>query len=110
MTSIINQQTQSNQLIANLNEMCKALFNSVDKNAFKYLDELAFLDESKFKTGIELELIGNNIYEGIIGIAISILMGIALYYIVNYFIRKIINEEIENPYTFIIKSIIAGFL
>ena len=32
MTSIINQQTQSNQLIANLNEMCKALFNSVDKN------------------------------------------------------------------------------
>ena len=96
MTSIINQQTQSNQLIANLNEMCKALFNSVDKNAFKYLDELAFLDESKFKTGIELELIGNNIYEGIIGIAISILMGIALYYIVNYFIRKIINEEIEN--------------
>lgn len=109
MTSIINQQTQSNQLIANLNEMCKALFNSVDKNAFKYLDELAFLDESKFKTGIELELIGNNIYEGIIGIAISILMGIALYYIVNYFIRKIINEEIENPYTFIIKSIIAGF-
>ena len=109
MTSIINQQTQSNQLIANLNEMCKALFNSVDKNAFKYLDELAFLDESKFKTGIELELIGNNIYEGIIGIAISILMGIALYYIVNYFIRKIINEEMENPYTFIIKSIIAGF-
>ena len=109
MTSIINQQTQSNQLIANLNEMCKALFNSVDKNAFKYLDELAFLDESKFKTGIELELIGNNIYEGIIGIAISILIGIALYYIVNYFIRKIINEEIENPYTFIIKSIIAGF-
>ena len=94
MTSIINQQTQSNQLIANLNEMCKALFNSVDKNAFKYLDELAFLDERKFKTGIELELIGNNIYEGIIGIAISILMGIALYYIVNYFI---------------IKSIIAGF-
>ena len=88
MTSIINQQTQSNQLIANLNEMCKALFNSVDKNAFKYLDELAFLDESKFKTGIELELIGNNI---------------------NYFIRKIINEEMENPYTFIIKSIIAGF-
>lgn len=101
MTSIINQQTQSNQLISNLNEMCKALFNSVDKNAFKYLDELAFLDESKFKTGIELELIGNNIYEGVIGIA--------LYYIVNYFIRKIINEEMENPYTFIIKSIIAGF-
>ena len=86
MTSIINQQTQSNQLIANLNEMCKALFNSVDKNAFKYLDELAFLDESKFKTGIELELIGNNIYEGIIGIAISILIGIALYYIVNYYV------------------------
>ena len=109
MTSIINQQTQSNQLISNLNEMCKALFNSVDKNAFKYLDELAFLDESKFKTGIELELIGNNIYEGVIGIAISILIGIALYYIVNYFIRKIINEEMENPYTFIIKSIIAGF-
>ena len=44
MTNIVNQQIQGNQLINNLNEMCRALFNSVDKNAFKYLDELAFLD------------------------------------------------------------------
>ena len=109
MTNIVNQQIQGNQLINNLNEMCRALFNSVDKNAFKYLDELAFLDENKFKTSTELDLIGNNVYEGIIGIAISILIGIALYYIINYFIKKIINEEIENPYTFIIKAIIAGF-
>ena len=87
MTSIINQQTQSNQLIANLNEMCKALFNSVDKNAFKYLDELAFLDESKFKTGIELELIGNNIYEGIIGIAIVL-------FVIS--VNNIITKEILN--------------
>ena len=109
MTNIVNQQIQGNQLINNFNEMCRALFNSVDKNAFKYLDELAFLDENKFKTSTELDLIGNNVYEGIIGIAISILIGIALYYIINYFIKKIINEEIENPYTFIIKAIIAGF-
>ena len=109
MTNIVNQQIQGNQLINNLNEMCRALFNSVDKNAFKYLDELAFLDENKFKTSTELDLIGNNVYEGIIVIAISILIGIALYYIINYFIKKIINEEIENPYTFIIKAIIAGF-
>ncbi len=110
MTSIANQQIQGNQLITNLNEMCKALFNSVDKNAFKYLDQLAFLDEKKFKTGLELELIGNNIYEGIIGIAISIIIGITLYYVVNYFIKKMINEQIESPYNFIIKAIIAGVL
>ena len=56
MTNIVNQQIQGNQLINNLNEMCRALFNSVDKNAFKYLDELAFLDENKFKTSTELDL------------------------------------------------------
>ena len=109
MTNVVNQQMQGNQLITNLNEICRVLFNSVDKNAFKYLDKLAFLDEKKFKTGTELQLIGNNLYEGIIGIAISILIGVTLYYIINYFIKKMINEEIESPYTYVIKAIIAGF-
>lgn len=109
MTNIINQPQTANQLITNINEMCKTLFNSIDKNAFKYLDKLAFFDDKSFRNSTELEMIGNNFYEGIIGIGLSVLIGIVLYYIINYFIKKVINEELENPYTFIIKAIIISF-
>ena len=53
MTNIMNQPQTSNQLITNINEMCKTLFNSIDKNAFKYLDKLAFFDDKSFRNSTE---------------------------------------------------------
>ena len=107
MTNIINQPQTSNQLITNINEMCKTLFNSIDKNAFKYLDKLAFFDDKSFRNSTELEMIGNNFYEGMIGIGLSVLIGIVLYYIINYFIksdREFLDYENESDIKYFMEN------
>ena len=95
-------------IIDTINTILGNLFGSIDNNLYSILDDISFissdiLDDKNFEN-----IFGTSASNGILLIANSLLLGIILYFFINYLLSHFTYSQIENPKSFILKLIIYG--
>ncbi len=101
---------ESTNLISNINIVFEKLFNSVERDVFKAIDNIFVIDE----TIVEKEPLSNLIqidginYIGVLANAFIIFF--CIYYIVINFISMYNGNKSESVFKFILKIIVVGIL
>ena len=98
----------SQVVIDTINKIFSELFNSIDTNIFRILDDLTFIKYNILEDKYFGKIFGSSATTGILLIANSLLIGFILYYAVKYLTSNFTFSKIENPVQFIFKLIIFG--
>ena len=95
-----------------INDLLNLFFTSFDNSIYSILDDITFIDSSIMTNNNLLKLFGSSSNNGIILIALSILIGFILYYSVKLFYSYYFsNTYVQNPLQFFIKvTIISIFI
>ena len=94
------------ELIFNsINELFTKLFSSVDNTIYSLLDDIIFIDTNILSESLFQKLLGTS-NSGILLICNSLILGIILYYSINYLLSHLTYSKIDSPKQFVFKSII----
>jgi len=105
----VEQNSNMSQVVIDtINKIFSELFNSIDTNLFKILDDITFINSNILEDKYFGKIFGSSATTGILLIANSLLIGFILYYAVKYLTSNFTFSKIENPVQFIFKLIIFG--
>lgn len=95
-------------IIDTINTILDTLFSSIDNNLYSILDKITFvgsdiLDDNNFE-----KIFGTSASNGILLIANSLLLGFVLYYSIKHLMSRLTYQNVDNPFSFIIKMILFG--
>ncbi|MBR3199450.1 MAG: hypothetical protein IKG27_05500 [Bacilli bacterium] len=71
------------------------------------MDDIVFVNKDIINDEIIGKIIGMNTYSGIVLIANSLVIGMAIYYAIRYVFSIYTNNQVERPYQFIFKLIVV---
>ena len=103
-----NTSEITTNIINTINTIFNNLFSSVDNSLYEILDDLVFVNNGILKDKYFNNIFGLSTNNGILLIANSLLIGLVLYYSINFMMSNFTYQKIENPAQFIIKCIIYG--
>ena len=98
----------SQVVIDTINTIFSNLFNSIDTNLYKILDELTFVNSNILEDKYFGKIFGTSAGNGILLIANSLLVGFIIYFAIKHLSSNFTFSKIENPIQFIFKLIIFG--
>lgn len=93
-------------ILQTINTIFTNIFSSIDNNMYSSLDNLVFIDSSIINNSFFEKLLGANGKNGLLYLADSMLLGICLFYIVQYYYSHIVNQSVENPGHFFFKLLV----
>lgn len=95
------------ELILNsINELFSKMFSSIDNTIYSVLDEVTFINNSILSNNSFKKILGESSQDGILLICNSLVLGIIIYYAINYLFSHLTYSKIDSPKQFIFKSII----
>lgn len=100
----------SQNVFNSINEIFSKIFYSIDENIYNTLDDITFINSDIIENSKIKQIIGNNSSEGILLVCNALILGIILYYSINYLISHLTLSKVEHPSQFIFKLIIFGIL
>ena len=93
-------------ILETVNKILSNIFSSVDNGIYGILDKITFIDVEIIKKESFIKLFGRNSTSGILLVCNSLVLGIFLFYIINYLFSHITYSKVQPPYAFIFKAII----
>lgn len=93
-------------ILNSINELFSKLFSSVDNTIYSILDDITFVSPDILSNNAFQKILGNSSSEGILLICNSLVLGIIIYYAINYLISHLTYSKIDSPKQFIFKCII----
>lgn len=109
--NIVNTITNTNytsSVTQALDEIMRRIFLSIDDNVYKLLDNMAFIDDEIISTNV-FDKITNNT-SGILLICNALILGIIIFYSINYLFSHLLISKVDSPSQFIFKLIIFTIL
>ena len=100
----------SQNVFNSINDVLAKIFYSIDENIYNTLDDITFINLEIIENSKINKIIGNNSSEGILLICNALILGIVLYYSINYLISHLTLSRVEKPSQFIFKLIIFSIL
>ena len=95
-------------IIDTINTIFENIFSSIDNNLYSVLDEITFVSSNILNDHNFEKIFGTSTTNGILLISNSLLLGFILYYASRYLMSHITYHQIENPFSFIIKTTLFG--
>ena len=89
-----------------LNHIFFKIFSSIDNTIYSNLDNILFIQSSNIHDSKFEQLFGTSLGNGILLLANSFILGILIFYILQFTLSHLIYSKIDSPYQFIFKSII----
>ena len=103
----MEQSINTSQIvIETINTIFKNLFESIDTNLFKILDNLTFINSNILEDKYFGRVFGTSANNGILLIANSLMLGFLIYFATKYLSSNLTYIKVENPMQFIFKLII----
>lgn len=93
-------------ILNSINELFSKTFSSIDNTIYSTLDYLTFISPDILKNESFEKILGSSISEGILLICNSLILGIIIYYSINYLISHLTYSQIDSPKQFVFKSLI----
>lgn len=106
----MNQSEIVNIIVQTINTVFSNLFSTIDNNIYSNLDNYVFIDSSLINYNFFEKLLGANGKTGLIFLADSMLLAIALFNIVRYYYLSVVDVTVEKPSQFLFKFFIFAFL
>ena len=100
----------SQNVFNSINDIFSKIFSSIDENIYNILDDITFIDKDLVENYKLNKIIGNNNSEGILLICNALILGVILYYSINYLISHLTLTKVEQPTQFIFRLIIFSIL
>src|SRR5574344_940945 len=97
-------------IIDTINKLFSSMFTSIDNSLYSILDNIVFIDSSILNDSFFNKVFGSTTQTGLITIANSIMIGLALYYCSRLLISMYTINRLESPRQFIFKLIIITIL
>lgn len=104
----LSQLDYSQIIIDTINSLFNSLISSIDTTLYSLLDKIVFIDTSILSDSFFDKAFGSTYGIGLLAIADSLFLGIILYYCYRLIMSYYTGITIEQPYTFLIRSIIFG--
>ena len=100
----------SQNVFNSINDIFSKIFSSIDENIYYILDDITFINKDLVENYKLNKIIGNNNSEGILLICNALILGVILYYSINYLISHLTLSKVEQPTQFIFRLIIFSIL
>lgn len=91
-----------------INTLFQNLFSSIDNNIYSILDDITFINRDILNDDFIKKILGANSVNGIILIANSLIIGLAIFYAGRYLFSMYTSNEVERPYQFIFKLVVIS--
>ena len=95
----------SQNVFNSINDVFSKIFYSIDENIYNTLDDITFINSEIIENSKIKQIIGGNSSEGILLVCNALILGIVLYYSINYLISHLTLSRVEKPSQFIFKLI-----
>ena len=92
-------------ILDTINSLCQSLFSSIDNTIFELLDSIIFINSDITETNYLEKIMGQNINNGLLILANSLLVAFVLYYAIRRFTAYFNGQEVESPYKFVVRAI-----
>ena len=100
----------SQNVFNSINDIFSKIFYSIDENIYNTLDDITFINLEIIENSKIKQIIGSNSTEGILLVCNALILGIVLYYSINFLISHLTLSRVETPSQFIFKLIIFSIL
>jgi len=95
-------------IISTINTIFENILSSIDNNLYSVLDDITFISSDILTDKNFEKIFGTSASNGILLIANSLLLGFLLYYAIRYLMSHLTYQNVEHPFSFIIKMILFG--
>lgn len=95
-------------IIDTINTIFENVLSSIDNNLYSVLDDITFIGSDILADKNFEKIFGTSASNGILLIANSLLLGFLLYYSLRYLMSHLTYQNVEHPFSFIIKMVIFG--
>ncbi len=95
-------------IIDTINTIFENVLSSIDNNLYSVLDDITFVGSDILTDKNFEKIFGTSASNGILLIANSLLLGFLLYYAIRYLMSHLTYQNVEHPFSFIIKMVIFG--
>lgn len=95
-------------IIDTINTVFENVLSSIDNNLYSVLDDITFVGSDILTDKNFEKIFGTSASNGILLIANSLLLGFLLYYAIRYLMSHLTYQNVEHPFSFIIKMVIFG--
>ncbi len=95
-------------IISTINTIFENILSSIDNNLYSVLDDITFIGSDILTDKNFEKIFGTSASNGILLIANSLLLGFLLYYAIRYLMSHLTYQNVEHPFSFIIKMILFG--
>lgn len=95
-------------IIDTINTIFENVLSSIDNNLYSVLDDITFIGSDILADKNFEKIFGTSASNGILLIANSLLLGFLLYYALRYLMSHLTYQNVEHPFSFIIKMVIFG--
>ena len=89
-----------------INEIFNNIFSSVDNKIYELLDKITFINTDILENDSFKKIFGNNSTDGILLICNALILGVIIFYSINYLISHLTYSKIQSPSQFIFKAIL----
>lgn len=95
-------------IIDTINTIFENVLSSIDNNLYSVLDDITFVGSDILTDKNFEKIFGTSASNGLLLIANSLLLGFLLYYAIRYLMSHLTYQNVEHPFSFIIKMVIFG--
>lgn len=106
--NITTNENFTNSVTETLNYIFKSVFLSIDDNIYGLLDDITFIDSKIIESSI-FDKITNNT-SGILLICNALILGVIIFYSINYLFSHLFISKVDSPSQFIFKLIVFTIL
>lgn len=93
-----------------INSLISSLLSSIDNNIYSVLDSIVFIDEKILNDNFISSFFGTSTTTGLLMLSNSLLVGLAIFYIIRYSYSHYSSTQTEQPFQFIFKLFIFAIL
>lgn len=104
----MNTSKITSTIIEALNTIFGNMFSSIDTNIYYTLDEITFINGDILNSPYFEKIFGISSSNSILLIANALLIGFVLYYSIKLILSSLAITQVENPYSFIFRTIFFG--
>lgn len=104
----MNTSKITSTIIEALNTIFGNMFSSIDTNIYYTLDEITFINGDILNSPYFEKIFGISSSNSILLIANALLIGFVLYYSIKLILSNLAITPVENPYSFIFRTIFFG--
>lgn len=96
----------TSSVIDTINNIFSNIFSSVDNTIYDILDKITFVNTDVIEDESFKKLFGSNSSSGILLVCNALILGIVIFYALNYLFSHITYSKVQTPMEFIFKAII----